>query len=604
MANIDYQAFKTSLAAKESGRNMSTTAKNPNSSAKGRYQFTDEWNDKLESMGSTKPSETLGDESAQEDQFKTYFDKSIVEDVKALRKADTKNKFSDPELGAMAHFVGRSAALNYIKTGKEPEATKPGNKGKNPTLAEYITDWSSKYESQRMAPSPSPTPSTSSRKLTDTVASPSREPTPQPSPTRAPKIDEAIDRGLSLTQEDEPDNTLQRRLAAEERQPASAPEFAYTPPKSEKEEFIEKDQEFLQNLYKKYGVEQGAEIEPREFAESTEDFVDRLDTMTKDVYSSEFSEEDKKEFSDAVEGFEKSRDAVIKAYEEGVRRTEIAEVVELLGQAVAQIAAGWYGLKHGIDMSGVKFKPRDWSGNYSRLAKRLETGLGEIDRKERTTRSEFKEKESQARRAAEDVERRETRAYYTDKSDFESRESRRVSQFNRQLGETRRNLANSVVEYNRNLNRAVQEAKTADNKQRQQQVNALNKQLQMQEKDLKQIEEAQKNFKKAYEAKDMDKMESALLSIPGYTQEMAEELSGRGMFNLQERDEVLKLFLQARKAAEVQRGLAQQTRQNIMNLQGGGPLQQQSPAQMTPEQKQKRLEEIAKRKAELLGGGN
>ncbi len=69
-------------------------------------------------------------------------------------------------------------------------------------------------------------------------------------------------------------------------------------------------------------------------------------------------------------------------------RIETAEVIELLGMALGQMAAGLYGMRHGVDMSGVRFQPSDWSKRYDRALKEYEI---EVDRLE-TDRKEISDK--------------------------------------------------------------------------------------------------------------------------------------------------------------------------------------------------------------------
>ena len=51
-----------------------------------------------------------------------------------------------------------------------------------------------------------------------------------------------------------------------------------------------------------------------------------------------------------------------------VSRNEFMQVAEQLGNALLQLGAGAYGLKHGVDVSGTKFSKGDWE---ARLANRL-----------------------------------------------------------------------------------------------------------------------------------------------------------------------------------------------------------------------------------------
>lgn len=67
-----------------------------------------------------------------------------------------------------------------------------------------------------------------------------------------------------------------------------------------------------------------------------------------------------------------------KLYEEQKGRTETAELISLLGRAATQLGAGLYGMKSGLDMSGVKFSPVDWSQSYDRARADYKDKLGLI----------------------------------------------------------------------------------------------------------------------------------------------------------------------------------------------------------------------------------
>lgn len=60
-------------------------------------------------------------------------------------------------------------------------------------------------------------------------------------------------------------------------------------------------------------------------------------------------------------------------------RTQWAEVAETIGHALAQLGAGLYGQKTGLNMSGVKFNNRDWSQDYNRIQQQLKGKLDEIE---------------------------------------------------------------------------------------------------------------------------------------------------------------------------------------------------------------------------------
>ncbi len=473
----------------------------------------------------------------------------------------------------MAHFVGRGGASHFLRTGEQPAATKPGNKGKNPTIEKYVADWKEKYESQLRAPSPepsptrgpSPAPTPTPRSLQETTTptpSPSREPTPIPTPTPSMQLHETVAQNTQpIVEEDEPDNTLQRRLAKSDtplQPPAGTPLYSGEDKKEDDEDtkrikedfaYVKKEQEHLQKMFKLAGVGADKEQQPREFVyqvgedviKSPQEWAGYVDKMTKEVYESNLSSEDRAQYLSALSSYEKSRERVAEAYNKAEERIDQARIFEILGHALAKLAAGWYGLKHGIDMSGVQFQLSDWSGDYKRIAKRLDREMDSIEGKEKITRAEFKEQERAAEKAAADEERRHTRAYYTEKSDFEARESKRVTAANRILREGRRDVANLYIERGRNLRRLEREAQSTDNKTRQGAINSLKLQESQLKAQISQAEKDKDNLNKAFKAKKMEDKEFYLRKVSDITREKIEDISGRGFWNLEDTDDILVL---------------------------------------------------------------
>lgn len=68
-------------------------------------------------------------------------------------------------------------------------------------------------------------------------------------------------------------------------------------------------------------------------------------------------------------------------YKEKLERTEWFEVADIIGQGLAKIGTAMYGMKHGVDMSGIQFNARDWSKDYDRLQKELDTATARVDEK-------------------------------------------------------------------------------------------------------------------------------------------------------------------------------------------------------------------------------
>ena len=73
-------------------------------------------------------------------------------------------------------------------------------------------------------------------------------------------------------------------------------------------------------------------------------------------------------------------------------RIEQAEVIEAVGKGLATMLAGWYGLKHGVNMGNMQFDKVDWSQKHAQNMAELrqalnmkqeEIGLGRSERREK-----------------------------------------------------------------------------------------------------------------------------------------------------------------------------------------------------------------------------
>ena len=88
-----------------------------------------------------------------------------------------------------------------------------------------------------------------------------------------------------------------------------------------------------------------------------------------------------------------------KEFNETRNTNQWLQIAETLGQALVQLGAGAYGLKHNVDVSGLQFNKTDWSKNIDQATKDLDRKLagavGEeraIEREERSLEQSEKEK--------------------------------------------------------------------------------------------------------------------------------------------------------------------------------------------------------------------
>jgi hypothetical protein len=68
-----------------------------------------------------------------------------------------------------------------------------------------------------------------------------------------------------------------------------------------------------------------------------------------------------KEFKEARSDIEDTYKEALADYKETKDSAAWGRIAERLGQALTQLGAGAYGMKHGVDMSGLKFDKADWS---------------------------------------------------------------------------------------------------------------------------------------------------------------------------------------------------------------------------------------------------
>ncbi len=87
-------------------------------------------------------------------------------------------------------------------------------------------------------------------------------------------------------------------------------------------------------------------------------------------------DEKSKELPPQEQSLLRSRLAEIdKEYKEQKGRLEFGELAEKLGQAISQAAAGYYGMKTGYNMSGLKFDKTDWASKMDQALGKYKTDV-------------------------------------------------------------------------------------------------------------------------------------------------------------------------------------------------------------------------------------
>jgi hypothetical protein len=88
-----------------------------------------------------------------------------------------------------------------------------------------------------------------------------------------------------------------------------------------------------------------------------------------------------------------------------------ARAAETIGQALTQLAAGWYGLKTGYDLSGLKFSKADWQSDLDRLLKEYDGEVSLEYKKRQAVESNLERAETSKQREAERERDRLTRGF-------------------------------------------------------------------------------------------------------------------------------------------------------------------------------------------------
>jgi len=104
------------------------------------------------------------------------------------------------------------------------------------------------------------------------------------------------------------------------------------------------------------------------------------------------------DFQKEFEELKKSKDLALAAYKSEKDDIKWSGIYEKLGQAFAQLGAGMYGLKSGLNMSGLQFDKTDWTDAYKAAKDELDMKLGLLNEQGQAlkeTRTELKDKAAQ-----------------------------------------------------------------------------------------------------------------------------------------------------------------------------------------------------------------
>jgi hypothetical protein len=93
------------------------------------------------------------------------------------------------------------------------------------------------------------------------------------------------------------------------------------------------------------------------------------------TYKDELPADRQKFYDEQLQKLQSDKQQLFNAYREDRRTLDWARLGETFAKAIAKLGAAWQGLKTGVDMSGVKFDPIDWSQDYQSIRDELKTSL-------------------------------------------------------------------------------------------------------------------------------------------------------------------------------------------------------------------------------------
>jgi len=412
-----FKRFARGIAGPESN-----SVKNPNeaantkSTARGKYQFltgpkasTPEW----ERRAGLKREDWLikKDDDAAEKARKAHNQELLMaeayKEYKPQAPALVKlsgGKLSNEDAMALIHYKGHGHAKEFIKTGKD---LTPEN---NVSIDKYLTSF---RKAAGNKPEPTPQPPVPTQDPTpivervERVKSPVEEAIGQETSVMD-SIKEFMDKSNKGVSTKEPDMISAAPRAPKPSKPASFVDTIAKPTTSEelsamrgetnrttydadKEAAKDKRLKELEKEEAPSPVEEevyktAIEGEEQAGAKSSED--SKIDKLAKVIAGR------KEKISSLLDNLKKSagqleksdRDyflekfAVLKAeYEANKKEINKREVIEGIALGLAQMAAGWYGMKHNRDMSGVKFSKKNWDAKYSRSMAEFRSNVSALD---------------------------------------------------------------------------------------------------------------------------------------------------------------------------------------------------------------------------------
>lgn len=131
---------------------------------------------------------------------------------------------------------------------------------------------------------------------------------------------------------------------------------------------------------------QAAETISKKKFETPKDFAEALEQIS--AIQSGMSPEQRKIFDEKRQKIEGIKQAAEDQFKKDRNTSRWLQVAETLGQALVQLGAGAYGLKHNVDLSGIKFNKNNWAQNIEEAERELDRKLRSADIKEKAVERE------------------------------------------------------------------------------------------------------------------------------------------------------------------------------------------------------------------------